>query len=63
MGRPMDLILYHPAAVALLPAVPPLLDDVANLPGVRAGVITPDDPYFAYLRAIGAPGPPADGGP
>ncbi len=63
MGRPMDLILYHPAAVALLPAVPPLLDDVASLPGVRAGVIAPDDPYFAYLRAIAAQGSSTDGGP
>jgi hypothetical protein len=44
----------------------PLLDDVANLPGVRAGLIAPDDPYFAYLRAMAlrdGPGGPADGPP
>jgi len=44
-----------------------LLDDVAYLPGVRAGLIAPDDPYFAYLMTIarrdGLGGPLADGEP
>ena len=47
--------------------VSPLLDDVTSLPGVRPGVIGPDDPYFAYLRAIAQhdkpSGPLADGPP
>ncbi len=60
--RPSD-----PQASCAPGAGSPLLDDVASLPGVRAGVIAPDDPYFAYLRAIARPdgpgGAPTDSPP